>query len=122
MLKTATIVAKFACKFLSFSHFLKRFFYHSVILFFVFSFSLLSFNSSIYSSSTFSKRDAIVTEKTKLFLGNLRANRERVILPTSQSKIKKTHFLYCLINIPKFCPLCYYIHNTKQPLIQVLTD
>ena len=53
--------SKFAWKFLSFAHFLKTFFQYSV-LFLVFSFSLLSFNSSIYSSSTISKRDTIVTE------------------------------------------------------------
>ena len=40
--------------------FLKTFFHHSV-LFFLFSFSLLSYNSSICSSSTVSSRDAIVT-------------------------------------------------------------
>ena len=57
--------SKFACQFLSFAHFLKMFFYHSV-LFFLFSFSLLSFNSSIYSSSTIWKRDAIVTEKKNI--------------------------------------------------------
>ena len=39
----------------------KRF--HQSALFFVFSFSLLCLNSSIYSSSTISKRDAIVAEK-----------------------------------------------------------
>ena len=40
--------SKFACKFLSFAHFLLTFFHHSVLV--LFSFSLLSFNSSIYSS------------------------------------------------------------------------
>ena len=54
--------SKFASKFLSFAHFLKTFSHHSV-LFFLFSFWLLPFNSSIYSLSTISKRDAIVTEK-----------------------------------------------------------
>ena len=48
--------SKFACKFLSFAHFLKRLSHHSV-LFFVFSFSLFSINFSIYS-----KREAIVEE------------------------------------------------------------
>ena len=57
--------SKFVCKFLSFAHFLKTFLHHSVLLF-VFSFSLLSFNSSIYSSLTISKRDAIVVEKQLL--------------------------------------------------------
>ena len=55
-----TSFSKFAFKFLSFAHFLNTFSHHSV-LFFVFSFSLLSFNSSIYSWSTISKRDTIVT-------------------------------------------------------------
>mgnify|MGYP000194037053 CR=1 FL=1 len=50
--------SKFACKFPSFAHFLKTFFHHSV-LFFMFSFSLLAFNSSIYSLSTILKRDTI---------------------------------------------------------------
>ena len=55
--------SKFACKFLSFAHFLKTLFHHSV-LFFLFSFSLrLPLNSSIYSLSTILKRDANVTEK-----------------------------------------------------------
>jgi len=80
MLKTATIVGRGhrsrTLLILSFAHFLKTFSHHSV-LFFVFSFSLLSFNSTIYSSSTISKRDAIVIEKhlldwIKLLLGNPR--------------------------------------------------
>ena len=50
MPKTATVVGR------------GHLFHHSV-LFVVFSFSLLSFHSSIYSSTTISKRDAIVTEK-----------------------------------------------------------
>ena len=66
MLKTATIVglrhrSRTLLNLLSFTHFLKTFSHHSV-LFYVFSFSLLSFNSSIYSSLTTSKRDATVTE------------------------------------------------------------
>ena len=97
MLKTATILGlgnrsrtllNLLARFFHSPIFLKKFFHHSV-LFFLFSFSLLSFSSSIYSSSTVSKRDAIVTKKNKMLLGNLRTNRERVISPSSQSKIKK---------------------------------
>ena len=69
MLKTATIVGRglnWICLQVAFlAHFLKTFFRHFVLLF-VFSFSLLCFNSSIYSSSTISKRDAIVKKKQLL--------------------------------------------------------
>ena len=46
----------------------------------------------MYYSSTISKRDAIVkvvSRLNKLLLDNLSTNRERAILPSSQSKIKK---------------------------------
>ena len=99
--------SKFACKFLSFSHFLKTFSHHSV-LFFVFSFSLLSFNSSIiiFLVSYLETRHHCYRKTTswlnKLLLGNLRTNNycERVIiiiLPSSQSKIEKK-ILSSLIN------------------------
>jgi len=87
---------------------------HHSVLFFVFSFSLLSFNSSIYSTSTISKREAIVSEKktsrlNKLLLGNLRTNPERVILPSSRSKIRKKKTLFVDQSaFSNFCPLYYY--------------
>ena len=51
--------SKIACKFLSFAHFLKTFLHHSVF-FFVLSFSLLSSNSSIYSSITISNETPLL--------------------------------------------------------------
>ena len=61
ILKTATIVSQGhpSRTFLS----LLRLFHHSLFFLFLFSFSLLSFNSSIYSLSINSKRDTIVKEK-----------------------------------------------------------
>ena len=75
------------------------FFPHSE-LFFVFLFSLFSFNSSIYSSSTeLSRNETPLLQKTtsrlnKLLLGNLRTNRERVIFPYSRSKNKKKNTFF----------------------------
>ena len=59
--RSRTLLNLLEINFLSFAHFLKTFLQYSVF-FFLFSFSLLSFNYSIYSSSTISKRDVIVTE------------------------------------------------------------
>ena len=50
--------------------------------------------SNYFLDFTIWKRDAIVTELNKLLLGNLRTNREWVILPSSQSKIKKKITLF----------------------------
>ena len=91
--RTFSYFSKFVCKFLSFDHFLKTFSHHSVLSF-VFSFSLLSFNSSIYFLVNYLETRRHCYRKTtsrlkKLLLGNLRTNGERVILPSSRSKIKK---------------------------------
>ena len=70
------------------------------MLFFLFSFSLMSFNSSIYSSSTIyleTRRHChrkTISGLNKLLPGKLRTNREPVILPSSQSKIKKKNTLF----------------------------
>ena len=40
-------------------------------------------------------------------LSNQRTNCERVILPSSQSKINKKYSLHWPISIQSFCPLCY---------------
>ena len=86
--------SKFAFKFLSFAHLLKMFFHHSM-LFFTFSFSLLSFKLILrytflvnYLEKSYIKT---TSRLNKLLLGNLRNNYcEQVILPSSQSKITKT--------------------------------
>ena len=123
MLKTGTIVCRGApsptllnlLPSLSFAHFTKALFHHSVLLF-VFSFFLSTSNSSIYSPSTISKRDAIVTEKTtsrlnKLLLGNLRTNRGRVILPSSRSKIKKKNTVF--IDQSAFSNFALYVITSR---------
>ena len=73
---------------------LKTIFQHSDV-FIMFSFSLLSFNYLIYSSSNMyiSKREAFVAENvlaatSAVLLGNLRTIRERVILPSSQENFR----------------------------------
>ena len=78
----------------SFAHFLKTFSHHSE-LFFVFSFSLVLLSSSVNYLETRRHCYRKTTSRlTKLLLGNLRTNRERVILPSSRSKIKKKYSLH----------------------------
>ena len=67
--------SKFDCNFLPFAHFLKTFSHHSV-LFFVFSFLLLSYIFLVSYLETRRKTSLL----NKPLLGNLRTNRERVIL------------------------------------------
>ena len=63
----------------------------------MFLFSLLSFNSSIYSSLSIETRrhccrKTITSRLNELLLGDLRTNRERVILPSSRSEVTKKKY------------------------------
>ena len=95
MPKTATDVGRGHCKFL-FIHPVFENIHHSV-LFFVFSFSLLSLIVR-YIPRQLSRNETPLGKTTpranELLLGNLRTNRKRAILPSSQSKIEQKYPLH----------------------------
>ena len=110
MLKTATIVGRGHPSFLSFAHFSKTFFHHSV-LFFLFSFALLFFDIFLvnYLETRRHCQRKTTSSLKKLLLGNLKTNRERVILLSSQNKIKKKNSLF--IDQSTFSNFALYVIN-----------
>ena len=104
-------------KFLSFAHFLKTFFHHSACYSSCFHFRscplIIRYIPSQLSETRRHCYRKTTSRLNKLLLGNWRTNRERVILPSSQSKIKKKNTLF--IDQPAFSNFALRVIKKENP-------